>query len=619
MTSEPFGYRAILIGSGTYDDSTLANLLGPENDVHALDSALIHEDWGLFRPKDITTLINESRRGVQKELRHFFDRATPDDVLLVYFSGHGKNVGGGLYFCLRDTENDRLEATGLSASDVSAYIARCSSQRVVILLDCCHSGAFKGSLDTSELQGTGRFVLSSTHAEGQSPDAKDPDDLSPFTEYVCDALTGEAADVDDRVTFRALVSYMEERVDEAVRSVTPGRGDLDLARRGGLRTREDLWLQVFDSEPQQPDLTPVPWPVPPTEAEAAAVLTRWAERQWFMSRALIQEPPEIRAASVAGLTVDIDVLSWEEKKLEWPISKYRQLPEYRGQVRFHEVAGFAAGATWSGSRRGTKIKRRCPSCFGDGTDTCHKCKSGRIECAPEQSCPKCRGRARAQGTARPVAAFGAPSAPTSARQVTPICSECKDTGAARCSKCLGQGWQPCPTCDGKGKVRCTKCEGECQLVSFVHGSKRWLHEKFRVTASESSTPVAGWEPLVVGSLDKLDLRELPPPILDQLRAQIRERISHENEECTSMTATLDIFPAAEVTFRVGGTSNTALFLGSEPIVHIPVLQQFAIRKEQVGALLRRTANTVGERPVLIAAILIPILLAAMIAFLSVAH
>ena len=103
-------------------------------------------------------------------------RRIRDDLLLFYYSGHGfRDDYGELYLAVKNTEKESFSATGLDAAFVRAQLDRSSSQRKVVLLDCCHSGAFAdetksvlgSSVGTEEVfkgRGYGRVILTASNA-----------------------------------------------------------------------------------------------------------------------------------------------------------------------------------------------------------------------------------------------------------------------------------------------------------------------------------------------------------------------------------------------------------------------------------------------------------------------
>jgi len=82
-------------------------------------------------------------RTIRHSIAEFFADRSHDDVLLLRFSGHGvKDARGRLFLTARDTRLARLGATGIAASFINDQLAETLSKRVVLILDCCYSGAF---------------------------------------------------------------------------------------------------------------------------------------------------------------------------------------------------------------------------------------------------------------------------------------------------------------------------------------------------------------------------------------------------------------------------------------------------------------------------------------------
>ena len=112
-------YRALLIGNSTYpaDEHNLQQLRGPIKDIAAVNRALIDKDTGLFADADVTLLPEATSTRAIRALGKFFAGADRDDVLLMYFSGHGKlDQNGRLHLCMQDTETTDLLATAVSTS-----------------------------------------------------------------------------------------------------------------------------------------------------------------------------------------------------------------------------------------------------------------------------------------------------------------------------------------------------------------------------------------------------------------------------------------------------------------------------------------------------------------------
>src|SRR5262245_2954857 len=109
------GKFALIIGNSQYEDSSLGRLTAPAVDVRGLEEVLQSPDIGQFDA--VTTLIDEDFASVRRAVARFYDLRQRDDLLFLYFSGHGvKDEQGHLYLALRNTESarERVEAAGAS-------------------------------------------------------------------------------------------------------------------------------------------------------------------------------------------------------------------------------------------------------------------------------------------------------------------------------------------------------------------------------------------------------------------------------------------------------------------------------------------------------------------------
>ena len=247
-------YRALLIGNATFpkDAHNLPELKGPPNDIKKLKEALTDPLTGLFHEPNVISLLNKSRTDVMSAIEDFFDAASTRDQLLLYYSGHGRlNAANDLFLCTLDTETPRLRATAVAARHISEAIDFSRARTKVILLDCCHSGTFKGGNLPSKLSGKGRFVITSSMNQQLAEDAKQASSVSPFTSHLVDALLQRTvelrdgsldADQDGYLSVEDVYGYIESHLQEQL-GMTPQRdysraiGDAALARRIHLPAR----------------------------------------------------------------------------------------------------------------------------------------------------------------------------------------------------------------------------------------------------------------------------------------------------------------------------------------------------------------------------------------------
>nr|WP_281258445.1 caspase family protein [Actinomadura mexicana] len=173
MGTEPGRPRrlALLVASDRYEDPGLSSLRSPAHDVRALAAALADPRIGGFAVENV---FNRQAHEVNAAIEDFFCDKRPDDVLLLYVSCHGvKDDAGRLYFATANTRVKRLGSTGIASTFVSEQMSHSMSRNIILLLDCCYSGAFvegmvvrgAGNVGINErLSGSGRAILSSSSA-----------------------------------------------------------------------------------------------------------------------------------------------------------------------------------------------------------------------------------------------------------------------------------------------------------------------------------------------------------------------------------------------------------------------------------------------------------------------
>ncbi len=228
---------ALLIASYQYQDPGLAQLLAPPKDVAALAEVLQDPTIGGF--DEVQPLINEPLSTVRRTMARFFHRKSRNDLLLLYFSGHGVlDDWGRLYLTVTDTELEFPGATAIPATDITDEMDKSRSRRKVLILDCCHSGAFErtkgvpgasvGTARTFEGNGFGRFVLTASDVTQYALDGDqaigEPEN-SVFTHYLVQGLrTGEAdIDGDGQVTLDEWYDYVYAQVVSQTPTQTPGK------------------------------------------------------------------------------------------------------------------------------------------------------------------------------------------------------------------------------------------------------------------------------------------------------------------------------------------------------------------------------------------------------------
>ncbi|MFY9820823.1 MAG: caspase family protein [Thermoanaerobaculia bacterium] len=223
---------ALLLGNSTYGPG-LPRLEKPDADIAALGKVLSDPAIGGF--DEVKPLLDATSATARREIARFFSGRSPDDLLLLYFSGHGlRNDRGGLYLAVQDTETELLSGTAVPAAFISEEMDNCRSRRQILILDCCYSGAFergaKGPAANPATaftgNGVGRFVLTasnSTQLAWEEVAASSTEGLSVFTHHLVKGLASGEADLDGDglVSVDELYDYVYARVVEDNPRQTP--------------------------------------------------------------------------------------------------------------------------------------------------------------------------------------------------------------------------------------------------------------------------------------------------------------------------------------------------------------------------------------------------------------
>jgi hypothetical protein len=195
-------------------------------DKDARDMAALFErqrQLGQYRDVDLHIVpeAKATRKGILAELRALRDRNTDGDVALIFFSGHGAQVGQRTFFLPIDADPDDPDTTAISKADLLDILSDIKGTKLVFL-DICHAGAFQ--LDhkprivpdmtalAAEFSDPRRGLVVYASSTLTQPSEELPQGNGAFTEAVVEGLKGAAAvgrhptvtmtDLDVYVTFR---------------------------------------------------------------------------------------------------------------------------------------------------------------------------------------------------------------------------------------------------------------------------------------------------------------------------------------------------------------------------------------------------------------------------------
>ncbi|MEM9091825.1 MAG: caspase family protein, partial [Cyanobacteria bacterium P01_F01_bin.53] len=224
---------ALLIGVSEYA-AGLNPLPKAVDDIAAMKTVLEKPELGGFT--EVKVLPNPEPFEMQFEIEQLFAGRKKDDLIVLFFSGHGvKDDSGNLYFATsltkKTSEGELIKSTAVPSRFIHDIMSNSRSRRQVVILDCCFSGAFAkglsakddGSVPVKEqLGGEGRVVLTSSTATQYSFE-ESGEDLSVYTRYLVEGITSGAADIDNdgMIGVEELHEYAKLKVHESSPAMKP--------------------------------------------------------------------------------------------------------------------------------------------------------------------------------------------------------------------------------------------------------------------------------------------------------------------------------------------------------------------------------------------------------------
>ena len=223
----------LAVGVSNYQNPAL-NLKYADNDALVLARIIKKEEGGIFSEVFAKTLVNAqaTRGNILTAMTTHLGKAAPNDVVFIFLAGHGiKNIQTGSYYFLpynADTQNLIYEGLKWSDFDEAIKIISQNVNKVVLVLDTCHSGAINVAMrDLSPGEdlaatikaSTGLFILSASKSgEISMEDSNlkltgESKGHGAFTYSLLKGLTGDANyDKNSYLTIGELFSYVAAQV-----------------------------------------------------------------------------------------------------------------------------------------------------------------------------------------------------------------------------------------------------------------------------------------------------------------------------------------------------------------------------------------------------------------------
>jgi Caspase domain len=197
--------KALIVGINDYPN---APLRGCVNDAIAISNVFgTHGDGAPNFGVKLKTSPSETitRATLRCEIESLF--SGDPDIALLYFSGHGfiNSLGGYIV-----TPDFKKYDEGVSMDDILKFANLSKAKDKIVILDCCHSGAFGSPAITGSNVAQLSEGLSVLTASRDTESALEINGSGVFTALVVNALQGGAADLRGHVTPGSIYAYVDQ-------------------------------------------------------------------------------------------------------------------------------------------------------------------------------------------------------------------------------------------------------------------------------------------------------------------------------------------------------------------------------------------------------------------------
>ncbi len=321
---------AVVIGVSKFADPAIPRLKYPAKDAQDFYTFLTTK--GNFA-KDHVLLLKDEQASKVNVLDAFGDgwlprRVMKDDLVVIFISSHGSpaDVAGENFVIAYDSDPDHTYATGIRLQDLASEVTkRTGCDRLIVLLDACHSGAAvaeeKGlqrastNFKLESITGTGQLVISSSSPAEVSWESKRYKN-GVFTKNLIDSLqiNGPATKISD--AFKHLQDSVAQEVRfDRIATQTP----LMLSRWTG----QDL---AFSSPPSEPRVVP---DAPVKLGSSFVSPNVYATRETLVGVPVIQQNKSATAKVAQGLDAAVHppmmTESWIDKSADVTLERGTRL------------------------------------------------------------------------------------------------------------------------------------------------------------------------------------------------------------------------------------------------------------------------------------------------------
>ena len=259
--AHPRGW-ALVVGIDEYNDTRITPLAGAVNDAVSLAKTFegvlgIDRDQLFVLTSDAAPSALPTTGNIITKLSYIAEKARPEDLFIMAFSGHGTSQGGKTYLWTYLSESSAIGMTALRLEKVKEKVKHIKADRMLLILDICRKEPEKNKAGSSEYRLSGDFVRG--FGEIGTELVKENRDKVIATLFSCEigqrsyewpakqrgffsyfleqGLKGEAIDDSGRITLAGLQRYLKTTVSNRVMAEL------------GAGKRQRPWVEMTGSDP----------------------------------------------------------------------------------------------------------------------------------------------------------------------------------------------------------------------------------------------------------------------------------------------------------------------------------------------------------------------------------
>lgn len=213
----------LVVGISNYQDVNLRLGL-PAKDAGDFAALIKGQEGKTYNHVTIKTLLNAD--ATKTNILDAFDwmaarTFNKEDVVMIYFAGHGVNDNNNVYYMLPfDANIEKLRSSSVNFEELRQTIAGIKA-KVLVFLDACHSGNIQGNSLyinglVNMLSGSGTGAITFTSSTGKELSYEKAEwNNGAFTKALLEGLNGKAqVSGKTKITYKSLDLYISERVAE---------------------------------------------------------------------------------------------------------------------------------------------------------------------------------------------------------------------------------------------------------------------------------------------------------------------------------------------------------------------------------------------------------------------